>query len=79
MVQWLPCVTILGHVNKVRDMDNIKLRMDKARNWLNIKINHVGKIVAHTDTGRLFVLGTSKLYVNPPNPKKNKNNSLQVE
>lgn len=66
-------------VNKVRDMDNIKLRIDKARNRLNIKINHVAKIVAHTDTGRLVVLGTSKLYVNPPNPKKNKNNSLQVE
>lgn len=66
-------------VNKVRDMDNIKLRIDKARNRLNIKINHVSKIVAHTDTGRLIVLGTSKLYINPPNPKNNKNNSLQAD
>ena len=74
----IPAIDFDGDVNKVRDMENIKLRMDKARNRLNIKIEHVAKIVGRTHTGRLVTLGTSKLYVNPPNPKKIKQNELQI-
>lgn len=74
----IPTSDFDGDVNKVRDMENIKLRIDKARNRLNIKIEHVAKIVGRTHTGRLVVIGTSKLYVNPPNPKKKKDNELQI-
>lgn len=66
----IPAIDFEGDLNKVRDMENIKLRMDKARNRLNIKIEHVAKIVGRTHTGLLVILGTSKLYVNPPNSKK---------
>lgn len=54
-----------GDPSKIRDMENIKLRIDKLRNRNNIKIEHIAKIVGRTHTGALVLLGTSKLYVNP--------------
>lgn len=51
--------------SKIRDMENIKLRIDKLRNRNNIKIEHIAKIVGRTHTGAIVLLGTSKLYVNP--------------
>lgn len=67
-----------GDITKIRDIENIKLRIDKARNRHNIKIEQISKIIGRTHTGKLIFIGTSKLYINPPNPKKIKKNSCNI-